>query len=202
MTQSMTEADCASGTTEPSGESPRTTGASQLRAVSHPTRLRIISLLDGAGPMTTSEVAEAIHETVGTVSYHLRQLEQNGLIDKVPPPDGDGRKSYWAAPRNGINLNLNRETPHDVGEILLRATHENRDQAYARFLQTVHSLPQEWAGARDSDFVARLTPEEWRAMLDELSEFTNRWKEIGRRHTDDDGSRMIMTVIGSFPYMP
>lgn len=180
----------------------RADGVSQLRAVSHPTRLRIISLLGGAGPMTTSEVAEAIHETVGTVSYHLRQLERNGLVDKGPSPDGDGRKSYWAAPQDGISLNLDRDTPRETGEALLRATHESRDHAYERFLRALPDLPKEWAGARDSDFVARLTAEEWQAMLAELSAFADRWDEIGRRHTDGDGSRMVMTVIGSFPYMP
>lgn len=183
-------------------EARRVDGVAQLRAVSHPTRLRIISLLGGAGPMTTGAVAEAIHETVGTVSYHLRLLEQNGLIDKVPSPDGDRRKSYWAAPQDGITVNLNRRTLPTSGEALLHATRENRDRAYDRFLHAAQDLPSEWSSARDIDFVTRLTAQEWSTMLDELAAFMDRWEAIGRRHTDGDDSRMVMTVLTSFPYEP
>jgi len=45
----------------------------QMRALAHPTRLRILSLLTGA-PMTAAEVARELGMTHANASYHLRQL--------------------------------------------------------------------------------------------------------------------------------
>jgi DNA-binding transcriptional ArsR family regulator len=45
----------------------------QMRALAHPTRLRILSLLTAA-PMTAAEVARELGMTHANASYHLRQL--------------------------------------------------------------------------------------------------------------------------------
>jgi DNA-binding transcriptional ArsR family regulator len=45
----------------------------QMRALAHPTRLRILSLLTGAA-MTAAEVARELGMTHANASYHLRQL--------------------------------------------------------------------------------------------------------------------------------
>jgi DNA-binding transcriptional ArsR family regulator len=44
-----------------------------MRALAHPTRLRILSLLTAA-PMTAAEVARELGMTHANASYHLRQL--------------------------------------------------------------------------------------------------------------------------------
>jgi DNA-binding transcriptional ArsR family regulator len=50
-----------------------------LRAMAHPARLRIMSLLTGA-PMTAAEVARELGLTHANASYHLRNLLAGGLI--------------------------------------------------------------------------------------------------------------------------
>src|SRR5690348_4816573 len=50
-----------------------------LRAMAHPVRLRIMSLLTGA-PMTAAEVARELGLTHANASYHLRNLLSGGLI--------------------------------------------------------------------------------------------------------------------------
>src|SRR3954469_18797480 len=50
-----------------------------LRAMAHPVRLRIMSLLTAA-PMTAAEVARELHLTHANASYHLRNLLSGGLI--------------------------------------------------------------------------------------------------------------------------
>jgi len=59
-------------------ESDRVTA--QLRALAHPVRLRILSLLTGA-PMTAAEIARELNLTHANVSYHLRQLHAAGTIE-------------------------------------------------------------------------------------------------------------------------
>jgi DNA-binding transcriptional ArsR family regulator len=51
----------------------------QLRALAHPVRLRILSLLTGA-PMTAAEVARELGLTHANASYHMRQLSAAGQI--------------------------------------------------------------------------------------------------------------------------
>jgi len=50
-----------------------------LRAMAHPVRLRIMSLLTGA-PMTAAEVARELGLTHANASYHLRNLLNGGMI--------------------------------------------------------------------------------------------------------------------------
>jgi DNA-binding transcriptional ArsR family regulator len=50
-----------------------------LRAMAHPIRLRILSLLTGA-PMTAAEVARELDLTHANASYHVRNLLAAGLI--------------------------------------------------------------------------------------------------------------------------
>lgn len=50
-----------------------------LRAMAHPVRLRILSLLTGA-PMSAAEVARELDLTHANASYHLRLLHQTGLL--------------------------------------------------------------------------------------------------------------------------
>ena len=51
----------------------------ELRALAHPARLRILSLLTGAS-MTAAEVARELSLTHANASYHLRQLHAAGAI--------------------------------------------------------------------------------------------------------------------------
>lgn len=52
----------------------------KLRAMAHPVRLRILSLLTGA-PMTAADVARELNLTHANASYHLRQLHAAGAIE-------------------------------------------------------------------------------------------------------------------------
>ncbi|MBO3742093.1 winged helix-turn-helix domain-containing protein [Actinoplanes flavus] len=54
-------------------------GTAALRALAHPIRLRIMSLLTGAS-LTAAEVARELGITHANASYHLRNLLSGGLI--------------------------------------------------------------------------------------------------------------------------
>jgi DNA-binding transcriptional ArsR family regulator len=51
-----------------------------LRALAHPLRLRMLSLLTGS-VMSAAELARELDVAHGSASYHLRQLEQAGLVE-------------------------------------------------------------------------------------------------------------------------
>lgn len=54
----------------------------KLRAMAHPARLQILSLLTGAA-MSAAEVAREIGTTQANASYHLRRLHDAGEIELV-----------------------------------------------------------------------------------------------------------------------
>ncbi len=64
---------------EGGGADPGRTTA-ELRALAHPIRLRILSLLTGAA-MTAAEIARELNLNHANASYHLRQLHAAGAIE-------------------------------------------------------------------------------------------------------------------------
>lgn len=54
----------------------------ELRALAHPLRVRMLSLLTG-NPMSAAEVARELDVTHANASYHLRLLAQAGLLEEA-----------------------------------------------------------------------------------------------------------------------
>lgn len=53
--------------------------ARYFRALSEPTRLRILNVL-GAGEMSVGEIAERVNSSIANVSRHLSQMAECGLV--------------------------------------------------------------------------------------------------------------------------
>lgn len=70
-------------------------GLAGLRALSHPTRLRILSHLRIDGPATATTLATRFGLNTGATSYHLRQLAEHGFIVEVDR--GNARDRWWQA---------------------------------------------------------------------------------------------------------
>ncbi|SFC89324.1 Helix-turn-helix domain-containing protein [Nocardioides terrae] len=70
-------------------------GLAGLRALSHPTRLRILSHLRIEGPATATTLATRFGLNSGATSYHLRQLAEHGFVVEVDR--GNARERWWQA---------------------------------------------------------------------------------------------------------
>ena len=68
----------------------------QLRALSHPVRMRILGLLRTLGPATASRIARRLGQNSGATSYHLRQLATHGFVEEAPEL-GNKRERWWRA---------------------------------------------------------------------------------------------------------
>ena len=68
--------------------------ARRWKALSHPVRGEILRHLDEHGPATSTTLAEALGESTGTTSYHLRVLAEAGVIEEVPER-AHGRERWW-----------------------------------------------------------------------------------------------------------
>ena len=67
-----------------------------LRALSHPTRLRILTHLRIEGPATATTLATRFGLNTGATSYHLRQLAEHGFIAE-DVERGNARDRWWKA---------------------------------------------------------------------------------------------------------
>ena len=74
--------------------------ALRLKALADPARIQLVSILMGARPgaISTSDLAEALALSAGTVSHHLGQLKQAGLV---------------SSERRGVNV-LHRAEPDSL----------------------------------------------------------------------------------------
>ena len=73
-----------------------TPSAAGLRALSHPTRMKMLMRLRVEGPATATQLARELSLNTGATSYHLRQLAAHGFIVE-DAERGDARDRWWRA---------------------------------------------------------------------------------------------------------
>lgn len=133
-----------------------------MRALAHPLRSALLDHLMAVGPRTASECATAIGSTASNCSWHLRQLAQHGLVERVDAEDG--RERPWRACQVGIELgddpSLSGARLAVVGTTLARER-----ELIERYLDTAEQLDKEWQDASGiNTYSLRVTA----AELDEL----------------------------------
>ncbi|MFP3422024.1 winged helix-turn-helix domain-containing protein, partial [Bacillus sp. SIMBA_161] len=76
----------------------------QIKALTHPLRLRLMDLLRSGRELTATEAAELTGESVASCSFHLRQLAKFGVVEQA---ERRGREKPWKA--RDITLVLDAE---------------------------------------------------------------------------------------------
>jgi len=155
-----------------------TPSAGGLRALSHPTRLKILMLLRLEGPATATQLAQQLTLNTGATSYHLRQLAEHGFIEE-DAERGDARDRWWRASHESTHADLD-----------LRASDEDADssEAYLHSVALLYTeilmqhvderryLPEPWREASTtSDWHVRLTPERAEQMTQALVAVIEQW---------------------------
>ena len=77
------------------------TDVRRLAALAHPLRTALLSHLLAVGPRTASECATAVDASPSNCSWHLRQLEKHGFVERAgeatdgrePGQDGEDRET-------------------------------------------------------------------------------------------------------------
>ncbi|WP_433299769.1 ArsR/SmtB family transcription factor [Actinoplanes sp. CA-030573] len=136
-----------------------------LRAMAHPVRLRMMSLLTAA-PMTAAEVARELGLTHANASYHLRNLLAGGLI-RV-----EGEEKI----RGGVAKRYRYDVAHDHAQERQRGP-KSDEQLRLEFSAFAHELIRR---TREAHF-----PPGPKLMADaELWVEPERWAEIRKRVAD------------------
>jgi DNA-binding transcriptional ArsR family regulator len=162
-----------------------------LRALAHPLRLRILSLLTGTA-MSAAEAARELGETHANVSYHFRRLHNAGLIDI----------SEEVAIRGG-QAKRYRHDPDTGGKLRPRNTEDE-----ALLAATLGKELRRRTTRRNSDVPDAMTDAElwvdpcvWRDLLETVRGIANRLHDAARPPRTQ-GTVPISAVLWFFEMHP
>lgn len=194
----------APGTGPGHGRAPLVTSdPERMRALAHPLRLRLLSLLDDEGEATATRCAEVTGESVASCSFHLRMLAKYGFVE---PAERRGREKPWRAVGQGRTTRFDPDVPGSLvaaGEVAALLL----DQEVARV--------RDWLARAASDdpawlLASTLTSSSFWATREELDElaravealtdrFAGRWDDPSLRPPGARPSRLLGVVNADVP---
>ena len=153
-----------------------------LRALAHPTRLRLLGELRTRGPQTVGALSELVDEAPGSISYHLGTLAKHGFVVQAPELARDRRERWWRAAHRSTTWTplelLDDPERRAAMEVLQRTVLARYAQELEAYLHRQPTLPPEWvAAATISDAVLHLTSDQLAELREELHALARRWQE-------------------------
>jgi DNA-binding transcriptional ArsR family regulator len=153
-----------------------------LRAVAHPTRLKLLGALRRVGPLTATQAGERIGESPAGCSFHLRQLAKYGLVEEAG--GGRGRARPWRATAMGHEWASRGPggEPDEASDMLTRVVVERWFEESLAWVDRRAEETEEWAEAAIcEDRLLYMTPAEFEDLGRRVGELLERY---ARRVTD------------------
>ena len=153
--------------------------AEGMRALAHPVRLRLLTVLREA-PATATQLSESVGASPSVASWHLRLLASYGLVSDAPEL-GSGRERYWRA-ASGFHYAITDEASRAAANVLEQALAAEQPDVVGRWRREVEPrLNSTWrAVAGTADTTVTLTSDELaavnRAYEDLLAPYVTRTK--------------------------
>jgi predicted ArsR family transcriptional regulator len=173
-----------------------------LRAVAHPTRLKLISLLRRLGPLTATQAGERIGESPSGCSFHLRSLAKYGLVEEAG--GGRGRERPWQATANGHEWAARgpSEEVDEAGDLLTRVVVERWFEEAVHWVDRRHEETAEWSeAALSGDKMIAVTAEELTDINRRVEEILAPYmKRVGNRDSQPPDARNVFFIQLAFPF--
>ena len=184
----------------------RSLGATEVRALAHPLRLRMLDSLADGRSETASRLARELGESSGATSYHLRALAAAGLIIE-DLEKRKGRERWWK--RDPDSLGLISSAPaddpeYDAAVAQLESAIIGRDEdALRRYIHQrrggEHS--DSW---RETAFIGGWTIYATEEEILELSELVVRWLRARDRASGqrEEATPLVYVTYRALPQTP
>jgi predicted ArsR family transcriptional regulator len=173
-----------------------------LRAVAHPTRLKLIALLRRLGPLTATQAGERIGESPSGCSFHLRLLAKYGLVEEAG--GGRGRERPWQATANGHEWAARgpSEEVDEAGDLLTRVVVERWFEEAVHWVDRRHEESAEWVDAALSgDQMIAVTAAELEDINERVEKILAPYRaRVGERDSQPPGARNVFFVQMAFPF--
>lgn len=178
-------------------------GASSLRALAHPVRLRLLGLLRSDGPTTASRLAVRLGMNSGATSYHLRQLARHGFIedDVEGAHGGSPRQRWWRAAHRSTDFGGSEveedEAARDSLDAFLQAVAIVQAEHVQQAVEERALLPGPWRDVSVlADWEIKLTPGRAGALLHALEALVDATEDVS---SEIGGSAPVVVQLAMFP---
>jgi hypothetical protein len=158
----------------------RLTDPVALRAYAHPLRMKLVGLLRREGPLTATQAADKVGDTVPNCSFHLRQLAKYGLVERVPGADArekPWRATAWFTSWESSTDDAEHRAAVDHLDAVVFARYSER---VGEFIGRRHLDPPEWRGVTGpSDYYLYVTPDELAELHRRIDEMMEAYRPRG-----------------------
>jgi DNA-binding transcriptional ArsR family regulator len=178
-----------------------------LRALAHRERSAILKLLMAGRSRTATECAQLVDASPSACSYHLRQLERFGFVERDDESDHaervDGRMRRWKAAAIGFSLGGTRPseaTPEQLAvfSAVRHADRTENDRLERTFTERFADLAPEWQDAAEfSTYELQVTPTEVRHLLTEIDRLLLPYR-VGARSGAPESARSVHLELNAF----
>jgi DNA-binding transcriptional ArsR family regulator len=176
------------------------TEVEELKAVTHPLRVRMLGALREHGPATATELAHRFDTDTGSTSYHLRKLARYGFVE-LAPEQRDGRERRWRAVHATTSwderaLSATAEGRAVVG-LMRRRQIDWLRRAVEEYEAVEDDLAPAWRTAAGmSDAIVRLSPAGVARLEERLQAVLD---EVVAADADAAQGRPVAVFYGAFP---
>jgi predicted ArsR family transcriptional regulator len=169
-----------------------------LRALAHPTRLKMLGMLRIDGPATATTLATRLGINTGQTSYHLRQLAQHGFV--VDDDErGNGRDRWWkAAHQSTITGDMpTRPEDREALDAYMQTVAVIYTQQLQAAVEEMPLLPLRWREASTlSDYHVRVTAEHAEQLTSKMHDL---FMELREDEDDDTDAVDFVFQFQAFP---
>ena len=168
-----------------------------IRALAHPLRHELMSIIARQGRATTAEAARELGISHGLASHHLQQLAKYGFVEQVAGKDH--RERPWRLVATSYNRTGARDTAEGSAavDVLEQLRAERTFEAFLDWQQRRKGWPPEWrayTGIHESSVY--LTQDELAGIYEAFEALLMRY--INERPIDDVATRPAGSVPVTF----
>lgn len=176
-----------------------------ITAVHHPVRRRIVDYLGLHGATQVTTLSRALQQQVGSISHHLRMLERADVVERIEPPDGDKRTSWWQSARRSFTWSVDDFSDSPADALLAREAERANIKMQLRRLEAWHRkttpMPEWTHSAFSTDTFAWASAAELAALSAALQTTISTWR--AGIDTDDGTDRQpVFLFAHGFPTAP
>ena len=188
----------SAGTDQPRGQRRRLLDDPRsMRALAHPLRLELQSIVGRAGRITTADAARELGISHGLASHHLHQLAKYGFVEQVG--GADNRERPWRLVSTSISLEGLDAKPGGAAAVAVYE-HVAAERALEGFLDWQERRASWSAGWREHSGLGRstiyLTEDELAGLVSAMDHLLEKYVE--ERPLDDLESRPAGSVPVDF----
>ena len=176
-----------------------------LAALAHPVRVQLLNYLFGTGQHTATQCAEVVEASPSACSYHLRQMERFGLVERVSPDDvdtPDGRERVWRATATGFSFggppSADRPAARSARQALGVLGIDEAARLARRYVNHADRLDAAWQDAAGfATYGLAVTVDELRDLTEAIDALVRPFI-AATRHDPPDGSEAVHVTVQAF----